>query len=112
MDDGRGQTPMIARGAFLNRVRSLYNIDRAQLPWMTDSQWMGFRTDPARFVIRCSDNVADRILEIVEKRQATTIPPTDRTASEEDEPAITITMAGRLALDRVAPSDLAAQTET
>jgi hypothetical protein len=52
-----------------NRLRTLYNIDRHQVPELTDAEWPKFRDDPPRFLARCPDTLADAIMREVEKRQ-------------------------------------------
>lgn len=54
---------------FVNRIRSLYNIDHYLLPELTDEQWIEFRDDPPRYLIRTDKPQADAILREVEKRQ-------------------------------------------
>lgn len=54
---------------FINRVRSLYNIDRVKLPELSDEQWLEFRDDPPRYLIRTDKDQADAIMREVEKRQ-------------------------------------------
>jgi hypothetical protein len=60
----------MTRAAFLNRVRSLSNIDQDQLPELSADQWPRFRDDPVRFFTRADDTQADAIWREVEKRQA------------------------------------------
>jgi hypothetical protein len=62
------------RHAFLNRVRSLFNIDRNQAPEMTTAEWARFRDDPVHFLMRADDFLAAAIWREVEKRQTTTVP--------------------------------------
>ena len=54
---------------FIDSIRSLYNIDRAQLPELTDSQWPEFRDDPPRFLIHAEPRLATAIMREVEQRQ-------------------------------------------
>jgi hypothetical protein len=54
---------------FMNRLRSLYNIDAHQLPDLEEADWSAFARDPARYFIRCSDTTAADIWREVEKRQ-------------------------------------------
>lgn len=54
---------------FLNRIRSLYNIDHAQLPELTDAQWVEFRDNPPRYLIRTDRTQAEAIVREMEKRQ-------------------------------------------
>jgi hypothetical protein len=54
---------------FLNRIRSLYNIDRHLLPELTDEQWPEFRDDPPRYLIHTDKVQSDAIMREVEKRQ-------------------------------------------
>lgn len=55
--------------AFINRIRSLWNIDKHDVPWMTAEQWAKFSADPPAFLIRCDDTAAASIVAIVEARQ-------------------------------------------
>jgi len=60
----------MTQAEFMNRIRSLYNIDGWQLPELNDGDWPKFRDDPARYLVLCSDRQADAIWREVEKRQA------------------------------------------
>jgi hypothetical protein len=56
--------------AFLNRVRSLFNIDHHLLPELTERDWQEFRDDPPRYFINNADLPQLRaIWREVEKRQ-------------------------------------------
>jgi hypothetical protein len=61
--------------AFLNRVRSLFNIDGDQLPELDRDEWRSFRDDPVRFFMRADDWQAAAIWREVEKRQARRVVP-------------------------------------
>jgi hypothetical protein len=54
---------------FINRIRSLYNIDHYKLPELNDEQWIEFQNDPPRYLIRTDKIQAEAILREVEKRQ-------------------------------------------
>jgi hypothetical protein len=56
--------------AFLNRVRSLFNIGHHLLPELTERDWQEFRDDPPRYFINRAD--LPQLMAIwreVEKRQ-------------------------------------------
>jgi hypothetical protein len=56
--------------AFLNRVRSLFNIDHYLLPELSEKDWPLFRDDPPRYFINRADLQQCRaIWREVEKRQ-------------------------------------------
>lgn len=59
---------------FIDRIRSLYNIDHHLLPELTDEQWIEFRDDPPRYLIRAGQVQADAILREVERRRPTNPP--------------------------------------
>lgn len=59
----------MANHQFIDRIRSLYNIDHYLLPELTDEQWIEFRDDPPRYLIRADQAQADAILREVEARQ-------------------------------------------
>jgi len=61
---------------FINRIRSLYNIDRHKLPELSTPQWHDFQDDPPRFLMRCDDETAEAIWRQVEARQARSANPT------------------------------------
>lgn len=63
--------------AFLNRLRSLFNIDADQLPELSPEQMAEFLVNPPRFLMRCDDATAAAIWREVEKRQRST--PFERT---------------------------------
>jgi hypothetical protein len=52
----------MTRHQFVNRLRSLYNIEQSSLPELPLSHWLEFRQDPCRYLINRAD-----------KRQATAI---------------------------------------
>lgn len=54
---------------FINRIRSLYNIDHCMLPELTAEQWPEFRDDPPRYLMHTDKVQSDAILREVEKRQ-------------------------------------------
>ena len=56
--------------AFLNRVRSLFNIDHHLLPELSEKDWLEFRDDPPRYFINDADlKQARAIWREVERRQ-------------------------------------------
>lgn len=57
------------RRMFLNRLRSLHNIDHHYLPELTDGEWISFRHNPTEFLIRADDTQAAAIWREVERRQ-------------------------------------------
>jgi hypothetical protein len=57
------------KAEFLNRVRSLFNIDQWLLPELTDEQWDRFRNDPPRYFIAADDPQSEAIWREVERRQ-------------------------------------------
>jgi hypothetical protein len=54
---------------FINRLRSLYAIDRHLLPELSEAEWIAFRTNPPRYLIYASDEQAAAIFREIEKRQ-------------------------------------------
>lgn len=55
---------------FVNRVRSLYNIDWPLLPELREEDWRDFRHDPPRYLITYADKIQlNAILREVENRQ-------------------------------------------
>ena len=70
---GRGEDEMAdgnTLSGFINRVRSLYNIDHHLLPELSDRDWKEFQGNPARYFINSADRVqADAIWREIEKRQ-------------------------------------------
>lgn len=59
------------RHRFLNRVRSLFNIDGHLLPELTPAQQAAFMADPVRYFMRCERVQADAIWREIERRQGT-----------------------------------------
>lgn len=74
----------MTRADFLNRARSLHNIDSIHLPELDRAQRRHFMDEPVRYFMNCSDAHAAAIWREVEKRQAkaATVEPTDRAALE------------------------------
>ena len=54
---------------FLNRVRSLYNIDGHLLPELTDDQVVEFIKNPPRYFINTDKRQKDAIWREIERRQ-------------------------------------------
>ena len=57
------------RHRFINRLRSLFNIDGFLLPELTDKQQGEFMTDPHRYLMRTDRAQAEAIWREVEKWQ-------------------------------------------
>lgn len=60
---------MMAKAAFHNRLRSLFNIDGFLLPELSREEQRAFVNDPVRFFIKAPDAKADAIWREVERRQ-------------------------------------------
>lgn len=54
---------------FLNRLRSLFNIDGYQLPELNNAEKVQFLSDPVRYFISTDKAQSDAIWREVEKRQ-------------------------------------------
>lgn len=61
---------MVDQHEFINRVRSLFNIDGFLLPELTAAQQSDFIRDPVRYFIGTDKAQSDAIWREVEKRQA------------------------------------------
>ena len=59
--------------AFLNRIRSLSNIDGDLLPELTTEQQSRFLLDPVGYFLQADDAQADAIMREVENRQSEAI---------------------------------------
>jgi hypothetical protein len=57
---------------FINRLRSLHNIDGVLLPELTEGEQVRFENDPVNFLMKANDTQADAIMREVEKRQKPT----------------------------------------
>lgn len=57
------------KAQFINRVRSLFNIDGYLLPELTKEQQLKFVSDPVRYFINADDRQADAIMREIERRQ-------------------------------------------
>ena len=55
--------------AFLNQVRSLFNIDGYLLPELTKDQQQQFVRDPVRYLINADETQSNAIYREVVKRQ-------------------------------------------
>jgi hypothetical protein len=56
--------------AFLNRIRSLYNIDGYLLPELGKDQQSQFLRDPVRFLLNADEAQSDAIMREIESRQS------------------------------------------
>jgi hypothetical protein len=55
---------------FINRVRSLYNINHDRLPELNEREWREFCDDPPKYLINLADKKqAEAIVREVQKRQ-------------------------------------------
>ena len=57
------------KAGFLNRVRSLYNIDHHLLPELSAPEWRAFCVDPPRYFLGADAKQAAAIWREVERRQ-------------------------------------------
>ena len=55
--------------AFINRIRSLFNIDGYTLPELTGQQQLEFLHDPVRYFLNTDEDQSDAIMREVESRQ-------------------------------------------
>lgn len=46
---------------FRNLICRLHNLDRSDVPFLSENDWPKFRDDPVRFFLRAGDGKADRI---------------------------------------------------
>jgi hypothetical protein len=59
----------VEKRAFINRIRSLYNIDGDQLPELAREQQSNFLADPVRFLLNANEAQSDAIMREIEGRQ-------------------------------------------
>ena len=55
--------------SFINRIRSLFNIDGYTLPELTREQQLEFLRDPVRYFLNADEAQSDAIMREVESRQ-------------------------------------------
>ena len=65
----RGRDVTDTKRAFLNQVRSLFNIDGYLLPELTKDQQQQFVRDPVRYLINADETQSNAIYREVVKRQ-------------------------------------------
>lgn len=54
---------------FINRIKSLWNIDRHRVPELSDEQWVEFRDNAVKYFTRTDDAQQRAIWREVERRQ-------------------------------------------
>lgn len=54
---------MNTKHVFINTLKLLYYIDRAQLPTLSTPEWLSFRSDPGRYLLQASDEHVELILQ-------------------------------------------------
>jgi hypothetical protein len=59
----------VEKRGFINRIRSLSNIDSDQLPELTREQQSQFLVDPIAYLLKADDAQSDAIMREVESRQ-------------------------------------------
>jgi hypothetical protein len=64
-----GRTDSMEKRAFINRIRSLFNIDGYLLPELSKDQQLQFLRDPVRFFLNADEAQSDAIMREVESRQ-------------------------------------------
>ena len=63
---------------FHNALRILcWNIERSEVPWMTDTQWGYFSPRPDKWFVTANDADAQRIWAVIEARQPKRSKPGD-----------------------------------
>lgn len=58
----------VTRDEFSARLRSLFNIDHADVKWITPIEYQRFARDPVGFFIRADDETQEQIWTVVEWR--------------------------------------------
>jgi hypothetical protein len=64
-----GRVRFMQKRAFINRIRSLFNIDGYTLPELTRQQQLEFLCDPERYFLNTDEAQSDAIMREVESRQ-------------------------------------------
>ena len=72
--------------SFINRIRSLFNIDGYTLPELTREQQLEFLRDPVRYFLNSDEAQSDAIMREVESRQKSEVFDVSTLASV-DQPA-------------------------
>ena len=89
--------------AFVNRIRSLFNIERDVLPELTHQQQLDFVRNPVRFLLESDELQSDAIMREIERRQT----PAERIVSRK--PATPA--AAKVARSKKAKRKVEGQTE-
>ena len=64
-----GRAGLMEKKSFINRIRSLFNIDGYTLPELTREQQLEFLRDPVRYFLSTDEAQSDAIMREVENRQ-------------------------------------------
>ena len=64
-----GRAGLMEKKSFINRIRSLFNIDGFTLPELTREQQLEFLRDPVRYFLNTDEAQSDAIMREVENRQ-------------------------------------------
>ena len=64
-----GRSCLMEKKSFINRIRSLFNIDGYTLPELTREQQLEFLRDPVRYFLNTDEAQSDAIMREVESRQ-------------------------------------------
>ena len=72
--------------SFINRIRSLFNIDGYTLPELTREQQLEFLRDPVRYFLNTDEAQSDAIMREIESRQKSEVFDVSTLASV-DQPA-------------------------
>ena len=58
----------MTRAQFHNALRILASIDRDEVPFLDDRQWVVFVANPSGFFIRCDDPTCDSLWAVIQRR--------------------------------------------
>jgi hypothetical protein len=81
-----GRAGLMEKKSFINRIRSLFNIDGYTLPELTREQQLEFLRDPVRYFLNTDEAQSDAIMREIESRQKSEVFDVSTLASV-DQPA-------------------------
>ena len=81
-----GRAGLMDKKSFINRIRSLFNIDGYTLPELTREQQLEFLRDPVRYFLNTDEAQSDAIMREIESRQKSEVFDVSTLASV-DQPA-------------------------
>jgi hypothetical protein len=86
---------------FINRIRSLYNIDGHLLPELSSQQQLAFLRAPVTYFLETDESQSDAIMREIERRQNSAVSASSSRLAASSAPAVGKAMRARKAKPKI-----------